>query len=72
MNGRAHATVCACVQAAVVTTPSSPRPPSLMQYGYCGATAAHCGAGCQKGYGQCNKQHVAPPLAPCTAHPGFQ
>ncbi|PRW32547.1 polysaccharide deacetylase isoform A [Chlorella sorokiniana] len=25
------------------------------QYGYCGITAQHCGAGCQKTYGQCNK-----------------
>ncbi|KAH8678295.1 putative glycosyl hydrolase, family 18 [Xylariales sp. PMI_506] len=23
------------------------------QYGYCGNTAAHCGAGCQSGYGDC-------------------
>ncbi|KAK5989725.1 Chitin deacetylase [Cladobotryum mycophilum] len=24
------------------------------QYGYCGNSAAHCGTGCQKGYGKCN------------------
>ncbi|CAJ2506785.1 Uu.00g079710.m01.CDS01 [Anthostomella pinea] len=24
------------------------------QYGYCGATTAHCGAGCQNGYGTCS------------------
>ncbi|CBX94177.1 hypothetical protein LEMA_P123290.1 [Plenodomus lingam JN3] len=24
------------------------------QYGYCGLTAGHCGAGCQAGYGRCN------------------
>jgi hypothetical protein len=39
------------------------------QYGWCGTTAAHCGTGCQTGYGLCTGSPVAAPVASPTKSP---
>jgi hypothetical protein len=43
--------------------------PCCSQYGWCGATTAHCALGCQSSYGICNGQSYSPSAQPVAASP---